>query len=87
MRKTNRDQKQKYVALKCSPRIRKAINNNADQLYLETQAYTELCRLKAYFGETLLKVVKNFLCFEMPLSVFWRGTQRKRRQFFLIAGE
>ena len=27
--------------------------------------------LKAYFGKTLLKVAKNFLRPEMPLSVFW----------------
>ena len=40
---------------------------------------------KAYFGETLLKVAKNFLPFEMPLSVFWRETQRKQRKCF--AGE
>ena len=44
-----------------------------------------LKKLKAHFSETLLKVAKNFLCFEMPLSVFWRDTQRKRRKRF--AGE
>ena len=37
-------------------------------------------RRKAYFGETLLKVTKNFLRPKMPLSVFWRDTQRKRRK-------
>ena len=42
-------------------------------------------KLVAYSGETLLKVAKNFLRFEMPLSVFWRDTQRKRRKCF--AGE
>ena len=36
-------------------------------------------KLVAYFGETLLKVAKNFLRFEMPLSVFWRDTHGKRR--------
>ena len=41
--------------------------------------------LKAYFGKTLLKVAKNFLRFEMPLSVFGRDTQRKRRK--CLAGE
>ena len=42
-------------------------------------------RLEAHFGEALLKVAKNFFCFEMPLSLFWRDTQRKRRKCF--AGE
>ena len=36
--------------------------------------------LWSYFGKTLLKVAKNFLRPEMPLSMFWRDTHRKRSQ-------
>ena len=39
VRKADKDQKQKHLTLKCSPHIRKVINDNADQLYLESQAY------------------------------------------------
>ena len=42
--------------------------------------------LKAYFGETLLKVAKNFLRPEMPLSVFWRDTEEAKKVLgYLIA--
>ena len=39
-KKTDRNQKQKHMTLKCSPCIRKVIRDNADQLYLESQAYS-----------------------------------------------
>ena len=40
----------------------------------------------AYFGETLLKVAKNFLGPEMPLSVFWREREEAKKVLgYLVA--
>ena len=43
--------------------------------------------LKVYFGQTLLKVAKNFLHPEMPLSVFWeRHTEEAKKVLgYLVA--
>ena len=39
MRETSKNKKLKHVTLKCSPRIRKVIKDNNDQLYFESQVY------------------------------------------------
>ena len=39
VRKTSKNKKHKLVTLKCSPRIRKIIKDNNDQLYFESQVY------------------------------------------------
>ena len=39
VRKTSKNKKHKHVTLKCSPRIRKIIKDNNDQLYFESQVY------------------------------------------------
>ena len=39
VRETRKNKKLKHVTLKCSPRIRKVIKDNNDQLYFESQVY------------------------------------------------
>ena len=39
VRETRKNKKHKHVTLKCSPRIRKVIKDNNDQLYFESQVY------------------------------------------------
>ena len=39
VRETRKNKKLKHVTLKCSPRIRKIIKDNNDQLYFESQVY------------------------------------------------
>ena len=39
VRETSKNKKLKHVTLKCSPRIRKVIKDNNDQLYFESQVY------------------------------------------------
>ena len=40
VRETRKTKKHKHVTLKCSPRIRKVIKDNTDQLYFESQVYS-----------------------------------------------